>query len=147
MPTNPGGDAGDPVLARNNTTGRLYFATLGFSVSTIQVFRSDDDGATWIAPVNGTPGGSGEDKEWIAVDNFEGPGNGNVYIVSRRFGADRAFTFSARRTMATRSVPTSARSSSRAARGHLSPSVPITPYMPSGMRAQLYKCASLQIRG
>src|SRR5262245_58716026 len=30
LPTNPGGDAGDPVLARNNTTGRLYFATLGF---------------------------------------------------------------------------------------------------------------------
>jgi immune inhibitor InhA-like protein len=86
LPTNPGGDAGDPVLARNNTTGRIYFATLGFSVSTIQVFRSDDDGATWMAPVNGTPGGSSEDKEWITVDNFEGPGNGNVYIVSRRFG-------------------------------------------------------------
>jgi hypothetical protein len=93
LPTNPGGDAGDPVLARNNTTGRLYFATLGFSVSVIQVFRSDDDGATWMAPVNGTPGGSGEDKEWIAVDNFEGPGNGNVYIVSRRFGAGPGIYF------------------------------------------------------
>jgi hypothetical protein len=86
LPTNPGGDAGDPVLARNNTTGRIYFATLGFSVSTIQVFRSDNDGATWMPPVNGTPGGSSEDKEWITVDNFAGPGNGNVYIVSRRFG-------------------------------------------------------------
>src|SRR5215510_2996376 len=86
LPTNPGGDAGDPVLARNNTTGRLYFATLGFSFSTIQVFRSDDNGATWMAPVNGTPGGSGEDKEWITVDNFTGTGNGNVYLVSRRFG-------------------------------------------------------------
>ena len=31
LPTNPVGDAGDPVLARNNTTGRLYFSTLGFS--------------------------------------------------------------------------------------------------------------------
>ena len=87
LPTNPGGDAGDPVLARNNTTGRLYFATLGFSTSTIQVFRSDDDGATWMLPVNGTPGGSSEDKEWIVVDNFAGPGNGNVYLLSRRFGA------------------------------------------------------------
>src|SRR5262245_51382201 len=86
LPTNPGGDAGDPVLARNNTTGRIYFATLGFSVNTIQVFRSDDNGATWMAPVNGTPGGSSEDKEWITVDNFAGPGNGNVYLVSRRFG-------------------------------------------------------------
>src|SRR5262245_39437563 len=86
LPTNPGGDAGDPVMARNNTTGRIYFATLGFSVSTIQVFRSDDDGATWMLPVNGTTGGSSEDKEWITVDNFAGAGNGNVYLVSRRFG-------------------------------------------------------------
>jgi immune inhibitor InhA-like protein len=93
LPTNPGGDAGDPVLARDNSTGRLYFATLGFSVSTIQVFRSDDDGATWMAPVNGTPGGSGEDKEWITVDNFAGAGNGNVYLVSRRFGAGPGIYF------------------------------------------------------
>src|SRR5262245_34963488 len=93
LPTNPGGDAGDPVLARNNTTGRLYFATLGFSVGTIQVFRSDDDGATWMAPVNGTPGGGAEDKEWITVDNFGGPGNGNVYLVSRRFSGVQGIYF------------------------------------------------------
>src|SRR5262249_28707752 len=93
LPTNPGGDAGDPVLARDNSTGRIYFATLGFSVSTIQVFRSDDNGATWMAPVNGTPGGSSEDKEWITVDNFAGAGNGNVYLVSRRFGAGPGIYF------------------------------------------------------
>src|SRR5262245_15594150 len=93
LPTNPGGDAGDPVLARNNSTGRLYFATLGFSVDNIQVFRSDDNGATWTAPVNGTPGGGAEDKEWITVDNFAGPGNGNVYLVSRRFGAGPGIYF------------------------------------------------------
>src|SRR5262245_38464600 len=93
LPTNPGGDASDPVLARNNTTGRIYFATLGFSVSTIQVFRSDDNGATWMAPVNGTPGGASEDKEWITVDNFAGAGNGNVYLVSRRFAAPQGIYF------------------------------------------------------
>lgn len=87
LPTNTGGDAGDPVLARNESTGRIYFSTLGFSVSTIQVFRSDDNGVTWMAPVNGTPGGSSEDKEWMTVDNFPGPGNGNVYLISRRFGS------------------------------------------------------------
>jgi hypothetical protein len=86
LPTSTGGDAGDPVLARDETTGRIYLSTLGFSVSTIQVFRSDDNGVTWSAPVNGTPGGSSEDKEWMAVDNFVGAGNGNVYLVSRRFG-------------------------------------------------------------
>ncbi|HEY6401907.1 MAG TPA: PxKF domain-containing protein [Blastocatellia bacterium] len=93
LPTNPGGDAGDPVLARNNATGRIYFATLGFDVSTIQVFRSDDNGATWMPPVNGTPGGSSEDKQWMAVDNFPGPGQGNVYMVSRRFGAGPGIYF------------------------------------------------------
>jgi hypothetical protein len=87
LPTNPIGDAGDPVMARNNTTGRIYFSTLGFgNPGTIQVFRSDDDGATWMLPVNGTPGGSSEDKQWHTVDNFAGSGNGNVYLLSRRFG-------------------------------------------------------------
>jgi hypothetical protein len=54
---------------------------------TIQMFRSDDGGATWLAPVNATPGGNTEDKQWHTVDNVAGPGNGNVYLVSRRFGS------------------------------------------------------------
>lgn len=93
LPTSPGGDAGDPVLARNDTTGRIYFSTLGFTASTIQVFRSDDNGVTWLPPVNGTPGGSSEDKQWMAVDNFPGAGNGNVYMLSRRFGAGPGIYF------------------------------------------------------
>ncbi|MDZ7623595.1 MAG: sialidase family protein [Ignavibacteriaceae bacterium] len=87
LPTNTIGDAGDPVLARNETTGRIYLSTLGFSGSgTIQMFRSDDNGLTWMAPTNATPGGSSEDKQWHTVDNFAGAGNGNVYMISRRFG-------------------------------------------------------------
>jgi hypothetical protein len=93
LPTNPGGDAGDPVIVRNDSTGRLYFSTLGFSVDNIQVFRSDDNGATWMPPVNGTPGGGVEDKQWVAVDNFTGPGNGNVYLVSRRFSGVQGIYF------------------------------------------------------
>lgn len=86
LPASTVGDAGDPVLARNETTGRIYFSTLGFnSPQTIQVFRSDDSGASWQAPIVGTPGGSNEDKQWITVDNFAGAGNGNVYLASRRF--------------------------------------------------------------
>ncbi|GEM_PF-3201517 len=88
LPTSTVGDAGDPVLARNETTGRIYFSTLGFSGSgTIQMWRSDDNGVTWMAPVNATPGGSSEDKQWHVVDNFPGTGNGNVYMISRSFGA------------------------------------------------------------
>jgi subtilisin-like proprotein convertase family protein len=89
------GDAGDPVLARNNTTGRIYLATLSFSgIGTIQVFRSDDNGATWLMPVIGTPGGSSENKPWITVDNFSGTGNGNVYLISKRYaGALGMFLF------------------------------------------------------
>src|SRR5439155_3598902 len=88
LPASAAGDAGDPVLARDITSGVIYFATLGFTNgNVIQVFRSTDNGATWLAPVNGTPGGASEDKEWITVDNFVGSGNGNVYLVARNFGA------------------------------------------------------------
>jgi hypothetical protein len=91
MPGAPAGDAGDPVLARWDQTGRLFFSTLAFSGTGIQVFRSDDDAATWNLPVNGTPGIVGppfpfQDKEWMAVDNFAGLGNGNVYLAWRQFG-------------------------------------------------------------
>ncbi len=87
LPVSTVGDAGDPVLARNETTGRIYLSTLGFSgAGTIQMWRSDDNGVTWMAPVNATPGGSDEDKQWHVVDNFPGTGNGNVYMISRSFG-------------------------------------------------------------
>jgi hypothetical protein len=86
LPASANGDAGDPVLARDNTSGVIYFATLGFTTdNVIQVFHSTDNGATWLVPVNGVPGGNSEDKEWITVDNFPGTGQGNVYLVSRRF--------------------------------------------------------------
>src|SRR5262245_36101000 len=87
LPTNPNGDAGDPVMARNESNGRIYFSTLQFSGSSLDVFHSDDGGLTWSAPVSGAPGKTGgQDKEWIVVDNFAGAGNGNVYLIERDFG-------------------------------------------------------------
>src|SRR5262249_43453928 len=80
--------------ARNEATGRIYYATLQFSNSGIDVFRSDDSGATWAAPVQGAPGKTGfQDKEWITVDNFAGAGAGNVYLVARDFGAGNGIYF------------------------------------------------------
>jgi subtilisin-like proprotein convertase family protein len=86
------GSAGDPVLARDTLTGRIYFSTLFFVGSGINVFRSDNDGVSFGAPTNGMPGfqtvsGGADflDKEWITVDNVPGPGRGNVYLVARNF--------------------------------------------------------------
>jgi subtilisin-like proprotein convertase family protein len=90
LPNSPGGDAGDPVLAANQATGRVYLATLEFnSLANIQLFRSDTGGQSFQAPVNATPGmpaGSQQDKEWMAVDNFPGTCQGNVYLGWRQFG-------------------------------------------------------------
>jgi uncharacterized repeat protein (TIGR01451 family) len=86
LPNNALGDAGDPVLARNNTTGRIYLSTLAFNFPyTVQIFRSDNNGVTWMPPVMGTPGGNNENKPWMTVDNYAGAGNGNVYLMSRRY--------------------------------------------------------------
>lgn len=88
LPTNVNGDAGDPVLARNTGTGRIYLVTLNFTGAGLRLFRSDDNGATFGAPVNPGPGVAANDeldKEWITVDNFAGSGNGNVYCLVRNF--------------------------------------------------------------
>ena len=94
LPTNPDGDAGDPVLARSSLTGTIFLSTLQFSGDGIRVFRSTDTCNTFLAPVQGAPGKSGfQDKEWIAVDNFAGFGQGNVYLVERDFGAGDGIYF------------------------------------------------------
>src|SRR5262249_15011742 len=98
LPTNPGGDVGDPVLARDETTGRIYFSTMAISGPSVQVFHSDDNGMTWSAPVNGAPGVPGNcnmclNFPWIAVDNFPGAGNGNVYLVERDYGPGNGIYF------------------------------------------------------
>jgi len=89
-------DAGDPILARDNVTGRIYLATLSFTGTNLNVFRSDDNGSTWSAAVNAHPGLSGPsfDKEWMVVDNFAGAGQGNIYVATRNFGTGGGIVFS-----------------------------------------------------
>src|SRR5215470_14865917 len=87
LPDSTNGDAGDPVLARDTTSGTIYFSTLTFTGPGMQCFRSFDNGATFTAPVNCAPGTLGlQDKDWITVDNFNGAGQHNVYVVWRDFG-------------------------------------------------------------
>lgn len=95
LPNTPGGDCGDPVLARDDVTGRVYFATLSCQNPSIPLFRTDDNFATIMPAVNAIPGHSGlMDKEWITVDNTAGDGQGNVYVLVRDFGSGNGIFFS-----------------------------------------------------
>jgi hypothetical protein len=83
-----GGDAGDPVLARDNVTGRVYLATLNLTASSnIDIFRSDDNFHTYLSTTLVNRSGGNLDKEWLAVDNFSATGQGNVYMIVRDFGS------------------------------------------------------------
>jgi subtilisin-like proprotein convertase family protein len=87
LPTTSAGDAGDPNLAVHQATSSIYLATLSFNgTSQIPVFKSTDGGQTFPTSVNGIPGGVDLDKEWMAVDNFPGTGNGTIYLCATDFG-------------------------------------------------------------
>src|ERR1051325_6982626 len=89
------GDGGNPSLAHGKLGGfggvvpdTIYLATetFGPARNRIQVFRSHDNGLTFLPPVNGAPGAAGEDiltDPSIAVDNFPGSGQGAVYLAFR----------------------------------------------------------------
>jgi hypothetical protein len=94
--------ASDPVLARSSRTGTIFLSSIGLDSTyvnptppppilqsgneTVSVFRSLNNGASFQDPVKGMPGFVANvdymDKPWIAVDNFPGPGYGNVYLVT-----------------------------------------------------------------
>jgi hypothetical protein len=84
LPFGTSGFGSDPALARSASTGTIFLSTLSFVRSNTNVYRSVDNGASLLNPVNGTPGLDRNvdftDKPWIAVDNFPGPGQGNVYL-------------------------------------------------------------------
>ena len=89
LPVGSNNDLGDPDFARDATSGNIYYTALadgGFLIPNIQVYTSTNNGASFGAPVDGSPGTSAnQDKEWITVDNFAGTGQGNVYVVNRDF--------------------------------------------------------------
>jgi hypothetical protein len=102
LPVNPHHDTADPTLARSAKTGTIFLSTLSVDQVTnnpnpppplqwsgfeqVNVYRSTNNGAAFDNPVDATPGFVANvdlmDKPWIAVDNFSGPGYGNVYLVT-----------------------------------------------------------------
>lgn len=104
LPEDPGGvyvDEGDPVLARSSRTGTVFLATVTVGLNPISqpadrinVYRSVNDGGTFQVPRSGTPGFAPgvdrQDKPWMVVDNFPGPGFGNVYLAWNDLSADPA---------------------------------------------------------
>jgi hypothetical protein len=72
----PGVFRSDPVL-RSDVHGNFYYNSLTSqgSLFSCQVFKSVSGGSTWS---NGVMAHGG-DKQWMAIDNTNGPGNGNIY--------------------------------------------------------------------
>jgi hypothetical protein len=87
LPNSKKGDVGDPGLARDNTSGTIYFSTIPFSGNGVQVFRSTDNGSSFSKPVVAGKTIGGPDKPWITVDNASGTGQGNVYVTVTSFTA------------------------------------------------------------
>lgn len=86
------GTDGDPVLARDNTSGAIYLVTMSEARTQIDSFKAPyNAGSTsFQAPIrvagdpsvstNPAVGNDLVDKPWITVDNWPGAGQGTVYV-------------------------------------------------------------------
>lgn len=82
-PHNNYGTGGDPVLAHDNVSGASYLATLADSRRQIDVFTAAYNGSSVsFAPPVAIAGDliDSVDKPWITVDNWQGTGQGTVYV-------------------------------------------------------------------
>ena len=99
LPASAVGDAGDPMLARDNATGAFYLTTLGFNRhDVVQFFKSTDGGQTFGPPIS-IPAGALElglppqQQEWLTVDNFAGAGQHDIYSCDTNFGGVERIEF------------------------------------------------------
>ena len=93
------GNAGDPVLARDKTSGTIYFTGIPTRPSVyypngtnqpstifVPVWRSTNYGESFLSPMNASPGLTPTnrtdiaDKGALIVNNISGPGQGDVYL-------------------------------------------------------------------
>jgi len=71
----PGQFRSDPVLAAD-ANGTFFYYSLS-TVTTAEMFVSNDKGVNWLGPFPGFGG----DKEWMNVDITGSPGAGNIYTL------------------------------------------------------------------
>ncbi len=77
--------AGDPCTAYDSL-GNAYFENMwGSTIIGTKIAKSTTGTVTWISPV--PAGNSGNDKNWIAVDQTAGPYKGNVYSAMTNSGS------------------------------------------------------------
>lgn len=82
------GSFGQPSLDINRLTRTLYLVdgTPGSPISGLTIYRSDDLGNTWSTGI-AVPGPGGQQlvNPSVVVDNFPGPGQGNVHLAYRDY--------------------------------------------------------------
>lgn len=74
---------GDPVVAYDSL-GNLYYQNMYGNITGTKVIKSTDNGVTWGAPVTAT---NGNDKNWIACDQTNGPYANYVYATMTNNGS------------------------------------------------------------
>ncbi len=77
----PGVFRSDPVVAPDSG-GNFYYQSLTNPPLRLKVFKTTDGGVSYLPGVDEFGG----DKNWIAVDRTDGPGEGHAYGIWQRFG-------------------------------------------------------------
>jgi len=100
---------GDPVVAFDSLGNLFYENMYGSSIAGVKVMKSTDNGATWGAAVTAV---AGNDKNWMACDQTNGPNANNVYVCMTASGGgnfarstDHGTTFTTTFNPSTQSLP------------------------------------------
>ena len=103
-PKDNDGDAGDPVLAVDQTSGIVYLAGTSprnNGSNGIPVWKSTDGGVTFSSPVIAREDMLWTDKPWIAVDNGTGTGQHDVYLTCTKIVSNYLSNYSLVLTVST----------------------------------------------
>ena len=140
------GDVGDPVLARDNVTGEIYLSTLQYSGNGLALLnqRMTELPGAHQHKILGATGF--QDKEWIVVDNLQGPGQGNVYLGYRDFAGSGGMRFTRSINHGATFLPSPGLLLKTSGQGAFVTVSPDHCATTSGMMGLQSRCASPQIR-